>query len=165
MRVNSAGVVRADIAERLQLVGNLIGAASVEVASKISGRLLQIEVRLGDPVARGQEVARIENGRGRRSPPQVIDQHRRVEHQPHLYRSVICDSRLDPRMRSTYSAPVSGNSCQTPAVRRANRIRSAVLGSRRGAYTSSTAVRMSSDTVQPVARLRPFNSRPCSSVR
>ena len=62
MRVNSAGVTRADIAERLQLVGNLIGAASVEVAPKINGRLHQIDVRLGDPVARGQEVARIEDG-------------------------------------------------------------------------------------------------------
>ena len=62
MRVNSTGVTRADIAERLQLVGNLIGAASVEVAPKINGRLHQIDVRLGDPVARGQEVARIEDG-------------------------------------------------------------------------------------------------------
>jgi RND family efflux transporter MFP subunit len=62
MRVNSAGVTRADIAERLQLVGNLIGAASVEVAPKINGRLHEIDVRLGDAVARGQEVARIEDG-------------------------------------------------------------------------------------------------------
>ena len=62
MRVNSAGVTRADIAERLQLVGNLIGAASVEIAPKINGRLHAIDVRLGDPVARGQEVARIEDG-------------------------------------------------------------------------------------------------------
>ena len=62
MRVNSAGVTRADIAERLQLVGKLIGAASVEIAPKINGRLHEIDVRLGDPVARGQEVARIEDG-------------------------------------------------------------------------------------------------------
>ena len=61
MRVNSADVARADIAERLQIVGNLIGAASVEVAPKINGRLREIGVRLGDPVARGQEVARVED--------------------------------------------------------------------------------------------------------
>ena len=59
--VDSAGVARADVAEQLQLVGNLIGAASVEVAPKINGRLRRIDVRLGDPVARGQEVARIED--------------------------------------------------------------------------------------------------------
>ncbi len=61
LRVNSAGVVRAEVTERLQLVGSLIGAASVEVAPKINGRLRQIHVRLGDAVARGQEVARIED--------------------------------------------------------------------------------------------------------
>ncbi len=42
-------------------------------------------------------------------------------------------------MRSTYSAPVSGNSFQAPAVRRAKRIRSAVVSSCRGAYTPSMA--------------------------
>ena len=61
LRVNAAGVLRADIAEQLQLVGNLVGAASVEVAPKINGRLRQIDARLGDPVARGQEVARVED--------------------------------------------------------------------------------------------------------
>ena len=61
MRVNAAGVTRADIAEQLQIVGNLIGAASVEVAPKINGRLRQVDQRLGDPVTRGQEVARVED--------------------------------------------------------------------------------------------------------
>ena len=61
MRVNSAGVVRTDIAEQLQIVGNLIGAASVEVAPKINGRLRQVDLRLGDAVTRGQEVARVED--------------------------------------------------------------------------------------------------------
>ncbi len=61
MRVNSAGVTRADIAEQLQIVGNLTGAASVEVAPKINGRLRRIDFRLGDPVRRGQEVARVED--------------------------------------------------------------------------------------------------------
>lgn len=61
MRVNSAGVARSDIAEQLQIVGNLTGAATVEVAPKINGRLRQVELRLGDPVTRGQEVARVED--------------------------------------------------------------------------------------------------------
>ena len=61
LRVEAAGVTRADIAEQLQLVGNLVGAASVEVAPKIDGRLRRIDARLGDPVARGQEIARVED--------------------------------------------------------------------------------------------------------
>ena len=61
MRVNVAGVTRADIAEQLQIVGNLTGAASVEVAPKINGRLRRVDLRLGDPVTRGQEVARVED--------------------------------------------------------------------------------------------------------
>ena len=61
MRVNAASVTRSDIAEQLQIVGNLTGAASVEVAPKINGRLRQVDLRLGDPVTRGQEVARVED--------------------------------------------------------------------------------------------------------
>ena len=61
MRVNVAGVTRTDIAEQLQIVGNLTGAASVEVAPKINGRLRRVDLRLGDPVTRGQEVARVED--------------------------------------------------------------------------------------------------------
>ena len=61
MRVNSAGVTRADIAEQLQIVGNLTGAATVEVAPKINGRLSRLDLRLGDRVTRGQEVARVED--------------------------------------------------------------------------------------------------------
>lgn len=61
MRVDSAGVARSDIAEQLQIVGNLTGAATVEVAPKINGRLRQVDLRLGDAVTRGQEVARVED--------------------------------------------------------------------------------------------------------
>jgi RND family efflux transporter MFP subunit len=43
------------------IVGNLIGAATVEVVPKVSGRLQSISVRLGDPVRRGQTLARVED--------------------------------------------------------------------------------------------------------
>ena len=61
MTVELAQVGRADVAEHLTVVGNLIGAATVEVAPKVSGRLESVTVRLGDRVARGQVVARIED--------------------------------------------------------------------------------------------------------
>ena len=59
--VDTTGVTRADVAEELQIVGNLVGAASVEVAPKLSGRLERLGVRLGDQVSRGREIARIED--------------------------------------------------------------------------------------------------------
>ena len=61
MLVEASDVTRADIEERLQLVGNLVGAVTVEVAPKLSGRLREIRVRLGDPVSRGQIVGQVED--------------------------------------------------------------------------------------------------------
>ena len=61
MTVEIGKVTRADVAEHLTIVGNLIGALTVEVASKVDGRLDSVNVRLGDRVARGQVIARIED--------------------------------------------------------------------------------------------------------
>ena len=61
MLVEDAPVERAEIEERLELVGNLVGAATVEVAPKVDGRLREIPVRLGDPVSEGQVVGRVED--------------------------------------------------------------------------------------------------------
>ncbi len=61
MLVEAAPVERAEIEERLELVGNLVGAATVEVAPKVDGRLREIPVRLGDPVTEGQVVGRVED--------------------------------------------------------------------------------------------------------
>ena len=59
--VETATVGRHDISEELMIVGNLTGAVTVEVATKVSGRLRQLDVRIGDRVSRGQEVARVED--------------------------------------------------------------------------------------------------------
>jgi len=59
--VETATVSRADIAEELQIVGNLVGNATIEVAPKVNGRLTSLNLRLGDQVTRGQEVARVED--------------------------------------------------------------------------------------------------------
>lgn len=61
MTVELVRVARADLAEHLTLVGNLIGAATVDVAPKVAGRLAAVSVRLGDRVADGQVVARVED--------------------------------------------------------------------------------------------------------
>ena len=59
--VETATVSRADVAEELQIVGNLVGDATIEVAPKVNGRLTRLDLRLGDQVFRGQEVAWVED--------------------------------------------------------------------------------------------------------
>lgn len=61
MTVEVAQVKRADLASKLAVVGNLIGAATVEAVPKVSGRLDTVLVRLGDRVSRGQRLAKVED--------------------------------------------------------------------------------------------------------
>ena len=61
MTVDVATVGRAPVAERITVVGNLIGAATVDVVPKVGGRLESVAVRLGDPVAKGQLLAQVED--------------------------------------------------------------------------------------------------------
>jgi RND family efflux transporter MFP subunit len=46
---------------RVLVVGNLIGAATVQAVPKINGRLATVNVHLGDPVRRGQTIAKVED--------------------------------------------------------------------------------------------------------
>jgi multidrug efflux pump subunit AcrA (membrane-fusion protein) len=57
MTVETAAVRRADMATEVTVVGNLVGAATVEAVPKVAGRLETVSVRLGDRVSRGQEIA------------------------------------------------------------------------------------------------------------
>lgn len=61
MTVEFAPVTRTSLSEQVLLVGNLIGAATVEIVPKVSGRLQTVNVRLGDPVRRGQLIAKVED--------------------------------------------------------------------------------------------------------
>ena len=61
MTVETAAVRRADLTQTMEVVGNLIGAATVEAVPKVSGRLDAVTVRLGDRVARGQQLAKVED--------------------------------------------------------------------------------------------------------
>src|SRR5262245_8485331 len=54
MTVEVAAVGRANLAQELTIVGNLIGEATVEAVPKVSGRLESVFVRLGDRVNKGQ---------------------------------------------------------------------------------------------------------------
>jgi len=61
MTVALATVSRAPLAEYVTVVGNLIGAATVQVVPKVNGRIQSIAVRLADPVRKGQRLAKIED--------------------------------------------------------------------------------------------------------
>ncbi len=61
MTVELGPVERQTMTDLVTVVGNLEGQASVEVASKVSGRLEDVTVRIGDRVAKGGLLARVES--------------------------------------------------------------------------------------------------------
>lgn len=61
MPVEFATATRAQLSERALVVGNLIGAATVQAVPKINGRLAEVNVQLGDQVRKGQTIAKVED--------------------------------------------------------------------------------------------------------
>jgi RND family efflux transporter MFP subunit len=61
MPVEFAVAKRAPVSEQILIVGNLIGAATVQVVPRVNGRLASVAVKLGDSVRRGQMIAKIED--------------------------------------------------------------------------------------------------------
>jgi len=61
MTVELAAVKRADMSSEITVVGNLIGADTVEAVAKINGRLDDVFVRMGDQVKKGQQIAKVED--------------------------------------------------------------------------------------------------------
>jgi RND family efflux transporter MFP subunit len=61
MTVELAPVTRKDMIDTIVVVGNLVGAATVDAVPRGQGRLDAVYVKLGDPVRRGQAIAKIED--------------------------------------------------------------------------------------------------------
>lgn len=61
MPVEFATASRGTLSDQILVVGNLIGAATVDVAPRVTGRLETISVKLGDTVRRGQVLAKVED--------------------------------------------------------------------------------------------------------
>jgi RND family efflux transporter MFP subunit len=61
MPVEFALVKRAPVADQVLVVGNLIGAATVQAVPKVNGRLAAVHVQLGDRVRQGQAIAKVED--------------------------------------------------------------------------------------------------------
>ena len=60
LTVEVGHVERGSMADIITVVGSLEGEASVEVSSKVNGRLEEVAVRIGDRVAKGSVLARVE---------------------------------------------------------------------------------------------------------
>ena len=61
MTVELAPVTRKDMIDTIMVVGNLVGAATVDAVPRGQGRLDAVYVKLGDPVRRGQAIAKLED--------------------------------------------------------------------------------------------------------
>jgi RND family efflux transporter MFP subunit len=61
MTVELGAAKRGNVAAHLTVVGNLIGLQTVAIAPRTGGRLLSVNVQLGDRVRRGQVLAKVED--------------------------------------------------------------------------------------------------------
>jgi RND family efflux transporter MFP subunit len=61
MTVETAAASRREVVDRITVVGNLIGEATVDVVPRVGGRIAQMPVKLGDRVSRGQLIAKMED--------------------------------------------------------------------------------------------------------
>lgn len=61
MTVEVGQVGKGDVSAYLMVVGNLIGQATVEIAPRTGGRLMSVNVRLGDRVNAGQLLAKLDD--------------------------------------------------------------------------------------------------------
>lgn len=61
MTVELTKASRAALQQHVAVVGSLVGAATVEIIPRATGRVQEITVRIGDPVRRGQRLATVED--------------------------------------------------------------------------------------------------------
>ena len=82
------------MAERLTVVGTLVGAATVEAGPKVAGRLEAVFVRMGDPVSKGQRLAKIEDR-------ELIQQIRQADASHEVAAATIRQREADLRLAQT----------------------------------------------------------------
>jgi RND family efflux transporter MFP subunit len=72
MTVETTRVRRGHVSQMLTVVGNLIGEQTVDVVPRTGGRLIAMNVKLGDRVRRGQVLAKVEDR-------EIVEQVRQAE--------------------------------------------------------------------------------------
>ena len=88
MTVELAAAKRGDVAATLTVVGNLIGLQTVDVAPRTAGRLLSVNVQMGDPVRRGQVIAKVEDR-------EIVEQVRAAEASQEVAKATIRQREAD----------------------------------------------------------------------
>src|SRR5688572_3310178 len=88
MTVELGSVKRGDVAAHLTVVGNLIGLQTVDIAPRTSGRLLSVNVQLGDRVRRGQVLAKVEDR-------EIVEQVRAAEASQEVAKATIRQREAD----------------------------------------------------------------------
>ena len=88
MTVELGMAKRGDVAAHLTVVGNLIGLQTVDVAPRTAGRLLSVNVQLGDPVRRGQVMAKVEDR-------EIVEQVRAAEASQEVAKATIRQREAD----------------------------------------------------------------------
>ncbi len=94
MTVELAPTSRADVAQTLTVVGNLIGEQTVAVVPKTAGRLENVFVKLGDSVSRGQRIAKIEDR-------EILEQVKQAEAAYEVARATIRQREADLKFAET----------------------------------------------------------------
>ncbi len=76
------------MAAHLTVVGNLIGLQTVDIAPRTGGRLLSVNVQLGDRVRRGQVLAKVEDR-------EIVEQVRQAESAQEVSKATIRQREAD----------------------------------------------------------------------
>ncbi len=79
---------RGNVSSYLTVVGNLIGKQTVDIAPRTGGRLLSVNVQLGDPVRRGQVLAKVEDR-------EIVEQVRQAEASQEVSKATIRQREAD----------------------------------------------------------------------
>lgn len=88
MTVEMGTLKRGKVAAYLTVVGNLIGQQTVDIAPRTAGRLLDVNVRLGDKVRRGQVLAKVEDR-------EIVEQVRQAEASQEVSKATIRQREAD----------------------------------------------------------------------
>lgn len=88
MTVELGTATRGTVAAHLTVVGNLIGLQTVDIAPRTGGRLLSVNVQLGDRVRRGQVLAKVEDR-------EIVEQVRAAEASQEVAKATIRQREAD----------------------------------------------------------------------